>query len=619
MSGRVGRRWGRVAVPVVVALLALLLPVPAHAASAAPSLVVSQVVVEPGTLRFLVTPTNVPWGTTMDPATIKVFVGETELRSSVAPATALTGAPTRILAVVLHVNGFAGSAYVNAAKAAATSLATALPPDVQLGLFVVTNTAAQVLAPTTDRAAFAQAVAGVRPSGGIDPVEGVEAARRSLAALSLASERRLLLISDGRQSPASTFDTSVGASVAATGLGLDVVTVGATGSSLNGLRALVEAAGGRLLSATDQATTTSQAQECARVFGATIAVTAFVPATLSGLSSIVSVRAAGMPPATLSTVFAKVPGSVAVTQPAQLAWVPGWLIVPTALLLFVALVAIVLALAWPRSEHQDRIKQIAHFGPSRALPAPKSEPTPVSSGGRIARTALAASATVVRSGGMEDRITLRLERAGMKLRAHEWLLIRTLITVGSGVVFALLASWLGLLVGLLVGWLGTVAYQSVRISQRSRQFAEQLPDGLQLVIGSLRSGFSLSQALDSLVREAPETLAAEFGRAVAEHRLGADLSDALDRLAERTRSEVDTMRERGRLRRHVRSLSAEGRLSAWVLICVPLVLGGFMAVYRRSYLAPLVTDPRGLIMLISGSILFVAGIVWMTRVVKVEA
>jgi tight adherence protein B len=79
------------------------------------------------------------------------------------------------------------------------------------------------------------------------------------------------------------------------------------------------------------------------------------------------------------------------------------------------------------------------------------------------------------------------------------------------------------------------------------------------------------------------------------------------------------MRERARLRRHVRSLSAEGRLSAWVLICVPLVLGGFMAVYRRSYLMPLFTDPRGIVMLIGGAVLFVLGIIWMTRVIKVEA
>jgi tight adherence protein B len=189
-----------------------------------------------------------------------------------------------------------------------------------------------------------------------------------------------------------------------------------------------------------------------------------------------------------------------------------------------------------------------------------------------------------------------------------------------------------------------MVYQMQRIGRRERQFTEQLPDGLQLVIGSLRSGFSLSQALESLVREAPEPLAAEFGRAVAEHRLGADLSDALDRLAQRVGStdltwaimavriqrdvggnladvlqtSVDTMLERERLRRHVRALSAEGRLSAWVLVCVPLFLSAFMAIYRRSYLMPLVTDTRGIIMLVVGAALFTVGILWLSKVVKVE-
>jgi tight adherence protein B len=230
------------------------------------------------------------------------------------------------------------------------------------------------------------------------------------------------------------------------------------------------------------------------------------------------------------------------------------------------------------------------------------------------------------------------------MRSHEWLALRTAIAVGAGLLFALVGALTGFVFGVAAGVLGTMAYEMYLISRRERQFTEQLPDGLQLVIGSLRSGFSLSQSLESLVREAPEPLAAEFGRAVAEHRLGADLSDALDRLAQRVGSEdlnwavmavriqrdvggnladvlqtsVDTMRERERLRRQVRALSAEGRLSAWVLIAVPILLSIFMGIYRRSYLATLFTDPRGILMLVVGTVLFAAGIVWMTRLVKVE-
>jgi tight adherence protein B len=78
------------------------------------------------------------------------------------------------------------------------------------------------------------------------------------------------------------------------------------------------------------------------------------------------------------------------------------------------------------------------------------------------------------------------------------------------------------------------------------------------------------------------------------------------------------MRERERLRRQVKSLSAEGRLSAWVLVAVPVVLGIFMAAFRWEYLSPLFTDPRGLVLLAIGLVLFLIGIFWLTKLVKVE-
>jgi tight adherence protein B len=304
----------------------------------------------------------------------------------------------------------------------------------------------------------------------------------------------------------------------------------------------------------------------------------------------------------------------------------------------------VLALAWPRNVKHDRIRQIAHFGPGRAAPPPRSTAdTPA--GSMIARTALAATRSVVRSGPMEERISHRLERAGMKLRAHEWVLLRTCITIAAGAALLPFADLPGALIGLAIGWLGTLLFQAIRIDRRANLFAEQLPDALQLVIGSLKAGFSLPQAFESLVRESPEPVAIEFGRALSEHRLGADISDALERVAQRSESEdlgwavmsvriqrevggnlaevlqttVDTMRERGRLRRHVRSLSAEGRLSAYVLIGLPLALGLFMFLYRRTYMTPLLTDPLGITLLAGGGLLFIAGIFWMTRVIKVEA
>ncbi len=323
-------------------------------------------------------------------------------------------------------------------------------------------------------------------------------------------------------------------------------------------------------------------------------------------------------------------------------WVDPWSSYVLAGLIFAAIATLVVVAIWPPSRKRERIQQIAHYGPARAVAPPKAEST--STTRVVMRSLLAATASLVRSGGMEERISLRLERAGMKLRSHEWVLVRLVVTVAGAALFFSIAGVSGAVMGIVIGWLVTAIYQQIRADRRTNHFSEQLPDALQLVIGSLRSGFSLPQALESLVRESPEPVASEFGRALSEHRLGVDVSDALERVAHRTKSEdlgwavmavriqrevggnlaevlqttVDTMRERGRLRRHVRSLSAEGRLSAWVLIGLPLALGGFMFFFRRSYMTPLFTDPMGLTMVVAGGLLFVVGIFWITRVIRVE-
>ena len=129
-------------------------------------------------------------------------------------------------------------------------------------------------------------------------------------------------------------------------------------------------------------------------------------------------------------------------------------------------------------------------------------------------------------------------------------------------------------------------------SKRQAAFADQLPDVLQLVTTALRSGFGLTQALESVAEDAEEPARSEFAHVLAEVRLGRDLSDSMTALARRMRSKdlewvvsaIDinrdtggnlseildrvsaTVRERGRIARQVRTLTAEGRLSARILM-----------------------------------------------------
>lgn len=627
-----------VVVGFVVAVLTL--AGPASPALAEPSsLVISDLRTSTGTVQFVLSAHDLPIGVNLFAGGVTVRSGGIALPTEVRATTKAYRPPPRSLLVLLDATTRISPDQWDTMKAAVVGLAGTLPPDVALGLLAITTKPAVVVAPTADRAALTEAVAALRQDGTASVQSGLDAASSTMDAI--AGERRVLVLSDGRD---------VGLAVPAPGrarlataaVPFDVVAVGASGNGVLRLLTIADATGGHLRESSSRSGAVEAVRSAGRSFGELLAVTATVPANLAGQAATLYVTVEGTDLTAVTPVtFSPAAATVHPAGRSGRGWLPGWAGYLFAALLFAAIGLAVLALAWPRSEAYRRIRQIAHFGPARKVPKPPGE----SSARTVARTVLAATASVVRTGGLEQRLAMRLARAGMGLRPHEWLLVRAGVALATGVALFGLAGWVGGLMGLALGWLVTVLYQTSRVDRRSSQFAEQLPDALQLVIGSLRSGFSLQHSLDSLVRESTDPIAAEFGRAMAEHKLGVDVSDALERVAQRTQSDdlgwtvmavriqrevggnlaevlqttVDTMRERGRLRRHVRALSAEGRLSAWVLIALPIVLSLFMFVYRRDYMMPLFTDPSGLTMLIGGGLLFVTGIVWMTRVIKVEA
>ncbi len=244
------------------------------------------------------------------------------------------------------------------------------------------------------------------------------------------------------------------------------------------------------------------------------------------------------------------------------------------------------------------------------------------------------------------KIAMNLDRAGLELKPQEWMAIR-LSTAAILTALTLLMTGSLLLavpIGFLLAWLPTALFLRVKTAKRCAAFADQLPDVLQLVASSLRSGFSLSQGLDSVVNEGSQPVAPEIGRALAEARLGVDLEDALDKVAERMRctdlswvimavrisrqvggnlaevlsTTVHTMRERAQMKRQVRALSAEGRLSAYVLVALPVGVGLWLFAIRREYVRPLYTTGPGIVMLSIALIGIAIGGWWLSRIVKVE-
>ena len=180
--------------------------------------------------------------------------------------------------------------------------------------------------------------------------------------------------------------------------------------------------------------------------------------------------------------------------------------------------------------------------------------------------------------------------------------------------------------------------------REKKKFESQLPDTLILLSTSLRAGLSLLQAVEAVVSEAAQPTGREFGRVIAETRLGRPVVEALHGITARMRSDdwnwavmaieiqrevggnlaevlqtvADTMLQRNRLRGEIHALTAEGRISAVILGALPFLLALFLFSTSREYLAPLFEDFRGWAAIGVGLLLMLLGGVWLKKIVDIE-
>jgi tight adherence protein B len=259
--------------------------------------------------------------------------------------------------------------------------------------------------------------------------------------------------------------------------------------------------------------------------------------------------------------------------------------------------------------------------------------------------ATAMAETLVRRGNLEETFLDRLEAAGLNMRVAEFVLI----SLGSAfipplLVLAATRNLLLTVVVVLLGVVGPFLYLSFMASRRQAKFEEQLPSTLQLLSGALQAGHSLQQAVDTVVHEAGDPIAGEFHRVLTEARLGRPLEEALEAMARRTRS-VDfewtvmairlqrqvggnlaevlstvsqTIRDRYSLKRQVKALSAEGRLSSIILAVLPIVLFLALMLLNPGFLKPLYTTTLGLMMLAGSAVLMVFGVFWLKKITDIK-
>jgi tight adherence protein B len=546
---------------------------------------------------------------------LPLLVGAASARVQ-APATS----SPRVAMVVMDMSKALTGAQTEEERMAALHYAEALPSDVRVGLVAFSSKWRVALAPTADRQAFQSALfASYRiDTTAVGLYGAVAAAESAVRAAGGAAGSRLLVLSEGEEvahgTPALAFP-------------VDVITwYNDADDNTPALRALASSSGGGVV---------AQADSAALATAFTAPQAAAHPSHAAAKSSS---RATVADPS----------GTKAAGSPAAGGSVSSGLLAVLAVVFVALLFGALLLTGTLRGGDRGRrlADQLDRYYTPRHGPGSADEQGMQADGkGKVASVAVGSVGRLL-GPAAQERLALRLDLAGIRRKPSEWVVLGCCAGVLITALLTVLTQSLlvGVVAGALVGWLGMRLILNVRIARRRAAFADQLPDVLQMVAGSLQSGFSLPQALDAVVRDDTQPAAGEFSRALGEHRIGGELEAALERVAERLdstdmrwtvmairiqrsvggnlvevlRNTVDMMRERAKLRRHVRALSAEGRLSAYILIALPLLVGTWLLLSRRTYMRPLYTTPFGLTMLIGAALLLVVGTLWMRKAVKVE-
>ncbi|CAN5615421.1 hypothetical protein BH11ACT8_BH11ACT8_06590 [soil metagenome] len=532
-----------------------------------------------------------------------------------------------------------------AAKAAALTFLSTVPADVEVGIITFDATVQSPLAPTTDRGAARDVVAALTLHRGTLLNDAVLAA---VAAADAGGQGNVLVLSDGADT-STTPDSTVAAAVADSDVVVDVVGLEQSKKSLKKLRRLT-GDNGQVISS-DSAALSAAFTAQAEVLARQVAVTIEAPADLVAqqVSVAVTLPTAGGDlvatstfPAAVEAVDATLPVAVAPTRGTGFD-APGWFMYAGVGVFGVGLIAALVMMVPAKPVAMTPEERVSTYtsGLSGVRKKPKEESEPA-----LTQATAAVADLLKRNQSLDARIVKRLAAAGSELKSSEWLLLHAALFVGTTVVGLLLGRG-NIVIGLMFMALGAVGpwvYLGFRKTRRRKAFDAMLPETLQLMSGSLSAGLSLMQSVDTIVREGGEPVASEFRRVLVETRIGVSLEEALEGVADRFDSRDfrwvvmairiqrqvggnlaellntvgETMREREYIRRQVGALAAEGKISAVVLGGLPPVFLLYLILAQRSYVEPLFTDVRGIIMLVGGALWLGVGVFWMSRLVKVE-
>ena len=565
-----------------------------------------------------------------------------------------TGRQVAVMLVVDTSGSMRAGDNISLARDAAVRLVNELPPGTKVGVEAFSDQPQVVQGLTADRAKVRSAIASLQANGETALRDAVVQASRLLGRE--PGQRNLVLLSDGADtSSRATFEQTVAAvkraKAAIYTLGL---TVAGYEQDPRAHKELASRAGGRAVTELSGADLAFQFQGIGRELASQYVVDVELPAGTRRTAAFELAVEVGGTSRTVRRMLllgqrAAGPAMPAGRQPAPaleaLEREQGRYVVSA--LAFVATLLAGLALLGagpgPGLPVRGLRKRLAPY--SLTPTVADRRPATVFGSSELAGRATAMAESLVRRGHLEEAFLDRLEAAGLNLRVAEYLLV----SLGSafGLPLLVLVATRSLMLTLAAVPLGTVVpflFLALRAARRRARFEEQLPGTLQLLAGALQAGHSLQQAVATAAQEAGDPVAGELQRVLTEARLGRPLEEAFDAMAERMGSidfewtvmainlqrqvggnlaEVlgtvgQTIRERSALKRQVRALSAEGRLSCTILTVLPVLMFGALLVLNPVFLSPLYTTPTGLLMLAAAAVLMGAGILWMKKLTEIE-
>jgi tight adherence protein B len=530
------------------------------------------------------------------------------------------------------------------AKAAASAFLSAMAPDDRVALVSFSDNSEVLYEFTTDRAGLLAAINGLEAAGQTSVYDALVTA----SSVAARSDRHvtLVLLSDGADNRSiNTFDAAV-QKVKTSGGPLFVVALESEKWDPRALQLLAAESAGRYLGTADSGDLVTLYQGIAEELRNRYLVTYTSAGRNTKDLEVVVTGTRGAWTAGGSIVNPNPLYSAPVDWDAPPIEEPRpsiWVRVLAVFLVLLSMGLFVGALGFMITRPSARLDRIEFYDQTRRV-----EPTrdnlagdPETLRGRL----MEAVGEVAGRRGFTKTLREQLERAGLPLRPVEYIYLHLVVVFGLSLIALLLTGngLLAIIIALVTIFVPIFWLQS-RVDQRRRHFDDQLPEILNLLAGSLRVGWGMQQAIGLVTEQMAPPASVEFKRVLTEARLGLSVEEALEKMADRLGSEefrwvvtainiqrevggnlaevldivAQTMRARAELRRHIKALTAEGRLSGIILLALPFVELLVLLTVNPTYMAGMFSHPLGWTIALVGVVLMIVGTIWLRKALAVE-